>query len=339
MTLIPHNKPTLGAGEEAAALRVLRSGWVAQGAEVAALEEEFCSFLGLPDGHAVAVSSGTAALFLALHALEVRGRRVALPAYSCHALKNATCLAGGIPRYLDNAAGSPNLNPGLLKESGASVAVVPHTYGIPLELIPVPGLDVVEDCAQALGATVNGLPVGLQGRLGVFSFYATKLITSGGQGGMVVSRERDLADAARDYREFDCRCDDKARFNFQMTDLQAAIGRVQLGRLPEFLGAREALFGRYREAGIPLLDLPAQSRCRAVRTRAVMLTRDPAGVIAALEKREIRAIVPFEVRELLETPALVPCARLLAQSSVSLPLYPTLSGEQADEIIRGVKST
>jgi len=98
-------------------------------------------------------------------------------------------------------------------------------FGIPVDLTDFKSKITIEDCAQALGAKVNGVPVGLQGNVGIYSFYATKLITSGGQCGMLVCKDKSLVDKVKDYREFDYRQDRKYRFNFQMTDLQAAIGR------------------------------------------------------------------------------------------------------------------
>ena len=335
--MIPHNRPTLGAGESRAADRVLRSGWVAQGREVESFENELCSFLRLPAGHAVAVSSGTAALFLALRALGARGKRVALPVYACSALRHATALAGAKELVLDIAPVGPNLDPRTLTRRGAGIAIVPHMFGIPVDLAGVKGVEIIEDCAQALGAKIFGRPTGLQGRLGVFSFYATKLITSGGQGGMLVSKDKALADAVRDFREFDCRKDRKLRFNFQMTDLQAAIGRAQLRRLPEFLKRRAVIFARYRAAGIELLD-SAAAGAEPVRYRAVFKTKSPAKVVAALEKAKVKAIVPIQDWELLGRPGKFPRALALSGSTVSLPCYPTLDDGSVDTVIAAVRS-
>ena len=93
--VIPHNRPCLGAEDSAAAVAVMKSGWLAQGKEVSLFEDDLCAFLDLPAGHGVALSSGSAALYLSLLALNVRGQRVAAPAYSCRALLNAIQLAGG----------------------------------------------------------------------------------------------------------------------------------------------------------------------------------------------------------------------------------------------------
>ena len=106
---------------------------------------------------------------------------------------------------------------------------------LPNEIQNIKDIDVIEDCAQSLGASIDNKKTGIIGKVGIFSFYTTKLMTSGGQGGMFVSKDKNLVDKVRDYREFDCRRDKKHRFNFQMTDLQASIGRVQLKQLPLFL--------------------------------------------------------------------------------------------------------
>ena len=226
--MIPHNRPTFGDAEKAAALRVLDSGWVAQGREVDAFEAEICAYLGLKEGCAVAVSSGTAALFMALWALDAKGKRVAVPVYSCAALRNAVVMAGAQLVAVDVEPNSPNIDLGTIPKNDVNLIVAAHMFGIPSrwprEFNSIP---VIEDCAQAFGARMDGMPVGISGTAGVFSFYATKMITSGGQGGMLVSRDASMIDAARDYRQFDSRHDRVPRFNLQMTDLQAAVGRAQ----------------------------------------------------------------------------------------------------------------
>jgi len=334
---IPHNRPTLGPEESRAADRVLSTGWVAQGKEVEAFENDFCSFLGLPDGHAVAVSSGTAALFLALWALGARKKQVILPGYACSALRHATAMAGAQELIADTSEGSPNMDVEKVASSPADIAVVAHMYGLPADISKI-RIPVIEDCAQALGASAAGVPVGLRGEVGIQSFYATKLLTSGGQGGMVVSKNRTLADAVRDYRQFDCRRDSKARFNFQMTDLQAAIGRVQLCRLPAFLDTRARIFERYSRSGMELLDSSPLDphHPSPVRYRAVLKTASPERALRSLEEAGIGAIVPINDWELLGDPDSLPNALELTRRTVSLPIYPSLSDDAVDRIIATV---
>ena len=326
--IIPHNQPTLGDEEISAAKRVLESGWVAQGKEVAGFEDEFCAFLGLPAGHAVAVSSGSSALYMALYVCGAAGKSVLQPAYACAAIRNASVLCGSKPLFADNAYGDPNVDRASLQE----INIVVHTFGIPIDLHGI-SATIIEDCAQAIGASVAGVPVGLQNKAGIFSFYATKLMTSGGQGGMVVSHDKGLAEAVRDYREFDLRRDHRARFNFQMTDLQATIGRVQLQKLPEFLYRREEIFSCYRDAGIPLLGVDLPARTQPVRYRAVVTTSDPMRLIASLAAEKITAIVPVEKWELQDDAVAYPNATALTQGTVSLPIFPSMTDTEVKRVI------
>lgn len=339
MKPLPHNRPIFGKEEEQAVIRVIRSGWVAQGKEVENFESEFCNFLGLPDGYAVALSSGTAALFMALWALGVKGEKVAFPVYACSALRNAVALIGADEILIDTARDSPNIDLNILNRCGAQIAIVPHMFGIPVDISTIDNMDVIEDCAQALGAKVNDTQVGLKGELGIYSFYATKLMTSGGHGGMLVSKNKTLVDAVRDYREFDQRRDNKKRFNFQMTDLQAAIGREQLKKLSSFLARREELFGKYKKAGLNLLDIDFKNNKKLfpVRYRAVIKTLSPHRMIASLVKMGVKAIVPVEDWELLGEPSLFPNAYKLTRETVSLPIYPSLSDDDINTILSVVK--
>ena len=333
MKLIPHNRPSFDSEEESAAIVVLRSGWVAQGPQVAAFEDELCAFLGLPAGHGVAVSSGSAALYLALLALGVQGKSVAAPAYSCRALQNAIELAGGTPEWVDIAQDGPNLDAHALAKSRAQVAIVAHMYGIPTALPCDLPLTVIEDCAQALGAEISGKKAGTIGKIAIFSFAATKLMTAGGQGGMVVSRDPAIVEFLREARNYDTVPDNHPRFNLQMTDLQASIGRVQLRKLPYFLARRETIFQRYKNTGIDLFDAPGPDS-QPVRFRAVIRTTEPMEWQERLAKAGVRTIVPVTHGELLAAPNAVPRAAALSQNTLSLPLYPTLKDEEVDDIVR-----
>lgn len=336
--VIEHNKPALDLEEEQATQKVIRSGWVAQGKEVKSFEDEFCKFIGLPEGHAVAVSSGTASLFIALWALCAKGKKVAFPVYACSSLRHAVAMAGAEEVLIDVAPGTPNIDLESLVKSRSDIVIIPHMFGIPVDLSGIKNLLVVEDCAQALGAAVNNVQVGLHGDIGIYSFYATKLMTSGGQGGMVVSKDKALVDAVRDYREFDQRRDNKKRFNFQMTDIQAAVGKVQLKKLPDFLKRRSDIFEYYKEAGLTLMDISSDNLSQ-VRYRAVMLTNRPQEVIQSLSANGIRAIVPVEDWELLGKEDFFPNALSLTRSTVSLPLYPALSDSDVKKIISSLKIT
>lgn len=335
--MIQHNRPTFGTEESRAVQRVLEGGWVAQGPQVEAFEQEFCRYLGLPEGHAVAVSSGSAALYLALWAAGVKEGKVAIPALSCASLRNAVLMAGATPMGVDCAAGGANLDLDRARALKPAATIVAHMFGIPSIVRPEAGEILIEDCAQSLGAEVESTgasknKVGLQGTLGVFSFAATKLMTAGGQGGMIVSRERALVDAIRDYRAFDCRRDSHARFNFTLTDVQAAIGREQLYKLDGWLERRATIYRLYVATGRTFVGSTLAAGTRPARFRAVLVTDSPDAWIAKFASRSIKAIVPIEDWELLGVPTDVPNALALTRSTVSIPLFPSLTEEQVTAI-------
>ena len=333
--MIMHNKPTLGEREKQAVSKVLDSSYISQGIEVKEFENEFCDFLGLPKHHAVALSSGTSALFMALWSLDAKDKLVAMPVYACSALRNAVAMVQAKEILLDNAVDSPNICLNQLQKSNADVAIVPHMFGLPNNINIIKNIDIIEDCAQSLGAKISGKKVGTMGKVGIFSFYATKLITSGGQGGMFVSKDKSLVDKVRDYRDFDCRKDKKNRFNFQMTDVQASIGRIQLNKLSNFLDRRKNVYSMYKDAGLNLLE---SKRDSSVYYRAVIRVKNPSKVKEVLLKYGIRSIIPIEDWELLgDDVSKYKNAYNLTQTTLSLPIYPLLTNENIIHIINQLK--
>ena len=240
--MIPHSKPMIGTEEMNAVARVLASGRLSQGAEVEAFEADCAEILGRR--HAVAVNSGTAALHLALSALDVgRDQPVAAPSYCCAALLTAIRLQQASPRLCD-IDGNCNLDPALVP-GDCRATIVPHLFGAPAAIPRVDG--VIEDIAQSMGGET-----GRASRVAVTSFYATKLITTG-EGGMLLTDDEALAAHARDRREYDNRDDFAIRHPYKMTDVQAALGRVQIRRLSGFLERRREIALEYNAA---FADLP-----------------------------------------------------------------------------------
>lgn len=325
--MIPHNRPTMGLEEIEAASKVISSASLSQGKEVEAFENELCHYLGYDDGHAVAVSSGSAALYMAIRAINYKQKieTIAIPAYSCSALKNAVSLASKKPLYEDASPNSPNINSKQVQKKDADAIIACHLFGMPSAIT---NENIIEDCAQAIGATINGQKVGTQTNISVFSFYATKPITSGGEGGMVVSKEKDIIDFIKDLRDFDMKNDEAERFNFQMTDLQAAIGRVQLKKIDHFIEMRKKIADRYQSHSIPLWN--RYPGCMDY--RGLVESKDPAKLVEYLKIKGIKAIIPIEERELLSHTD-VPNALKLTHTLVSIPLYPSLTDAEQDIII------
>jgi perosamine synthetase len=346
MDVIKHNKPCLGEEEKLAVWNVLSSGWIAQGPEAEGLESDFVSFLG--GGGAVALSSGTSSLYLALKVLGVgRGDEVILPTYVCSALLNAIFMAEARPVVADIRDSDFNIDPGEVEKAltdKTKAIIVPHTYGFSADIPAIRefGLPVIEDAAQAPGGFRGQFRIGTLGAIAVFSFYATKLIT-GGQGGLLFSRNEGLIEKARDYREFDCRKEYYPRFNFKMTDIQAALARCQFKRLEQFINRRKEIADRYLEAisstaGFQTPDPGVEP----VYYRFVLLLgsaerRDR--LRAYLHSNGVETIVPVERYELLHNylnldPSRFPVSERIVDVTLSLPLYPALTGEEITKICR-----
>ncbi len=245
----------VGDEETEAVMSVLRSGRLVQGEQVAAFEEEFSS---LVDGRVcVAVNSGTSALHLGLLAAGIGpGDEVIVPSFTFAATANAVAMTGATPVFADIEPATFSLDP-----DAVAAAVTPRTAGIiPVHLYGHPaawdGLSAVaerhdlfllEDAAQAHGATYGGTSVGALGDVAAFSFYATKNMTTG-EGGMVVCRDDDTARRVRLLRNQGMEQryrNEIAGLNNRMTDLAAAMGRVQLGRLPGWNDERRAVAATY----------------------------------------------------------------------------------------------
>lgn len=324
--MIPHNKPSLSKEEATAASQVVLSNNLVKGREISAFEDEMCQFLNLPSGHTVCVSSGSSALFLAINLLKLNHKKVAIPSYSCNSLRLACLLNHAEPIYLDNVKDIP------LPETSTEPfdgLIYPYLYGFSSKLPSNIKVPVIEDIAQALGAKYQHKMLGTIGDIGVLSFYATKMITSGGQGGMLVSKNKALIDQARDYLAFEQRINDSSGFNLHMTEVQAAIARVQLTKLPCFIEQRREIWQHYQDAHLPLLDYNGAG-CSHVRYRAILKTAHREALIKHLHQYNITAINPFEVNELLSQKA--KNAYELCQQTVSLPIYPSLTEQDAKYI-------
>ena len=337
--MIPHNKPTLGKEEETAVLQVLRLGQLSYGDEARKFENEFCDFLGLPEGHAVAVSSGSSALFLALKILFNEKETIAIPGYVCSALRNSIQLMKCDIQFLDVKKNSPNIDEKLIQDN-SNPMIIPHMYGIPVNIPKLRNEAIIEDCSHAIGAKINDKFVGTIGEIGIFSFYVTKLMTSGGFGGMVVSNDLSKINEIRNFIEYDGKLDDKFHFNFQMGNLQAAIGREQLKKIPKFLQRREEIFSMYKEAGLELIDVEKNNNSiKPVRFRALIKTSKSKDLIKKLRDNDIMSVTIQNDPIMSKYPAKFSNSLELIENTVSLPIYPSLLDEEVLKIISVIKNS
>lgn len=335
--MIPHSRPSLGIEEEQAALRIIRSGMLAQGSEVAKLEQALAEHLQVK--HVIAVHSGSAALHLALLALNLPPKtNVLLPSYVCTALLNAIRLIGATPILGDIDPHTFQLTPPA-QHPNIGAILAPHMFGHTVDIASLQpiGAPIIEDCALALGASYKGLPVGSLGQLSVFSFYATKVIC-GGEGGAIATQNDTLATLVRDLRDYDGRTDNTLRYNYKLTDLQAAIIHAQLNKLNTFITRRRELGQRYTHI---LSETKAQLpifKAGEFPFRYVIQHPKPASeLITTFESRgvSVRKPVFYPLHHLLGKPdSTYPHTTHVYQHAVSLPLYPDLSETETDHILQ-----
>jgi dTDP-4-amino-4,6-dideoxygalactose transaminase len=355
--LIPINRPKIGEEEVEAVVRVLRSGMLTSGLgagpNVTEFEKNYAAFAGVK--HAVAVNTGTAALHAAMLAAGIgAGDEVILPAFTFVATAEAVVMAGAKPVFADIDPETYNLSPNAIKKAVTKKtrAIVPvDLYGLPADTKPIGeiaaehGLVVIEDCAQSHGATYQGKPAGFFADLACWSLYAAKNIGTG-EGGFVTTDNDDLAEKVRMVRTHG----EKVKYtslmlgtNYRMSEIQAAIGVVQLKKLPEFLAKRTSnaqalnrLLGKSEKIKLPskLANRTASWYLYTVRIRNATQTQRNK-LISELHSKGIGAEVyyPTPVHQMpyyRETFGQfnLPETEKAANQVLSLPIHPGVTEEQ-----------
>jgi dTDP-4-amino-4,6-dideoxygalactose transaminase len=257
----PVSKPDHSGNEAKYLNEAITSGWSSsQGPFVKQFEDRFAEWVG--SKYAVSCSSGTAALTIALRALGIGpGDKVVVPEFTMIATAWAVTYTGATPVFVDGDGYQPDWSS--VDWEGVKAVIPVHIYGRPCSLVGIPAhVMIVEDAAEAHGALLNGKKVGTLGKIGCFSLFANKIITTG-EGGMCVTDDEGLADEMRRLRAMYFNPDHtflhpKVGYNFRMTNLQAAVGLAQLERIGEFLEKR-ALVQHWYERFIPSLPRPSGS--------------------------------------------------------------------------------
>lgn len=340
--MIHHSKPTISKKEIEAAVAVLKSGLIAQGPVVQKFEQAFRSFFGLP--YACAVNSGTSALHLAMLALKIKpADEVIIPSYACTAVLNAVNYVGAKPRIADINPDDFNISIDsvknkLNKRTKAIIAV--HMFGVPADMDGLLnlGVPVIEDCALSVGAKYNNKPIGSFGAVSIFSFYATKMMTTM-EGGMILTKRRNIHNFVLDARDYDNKVTYKLRYNYKMSDVAASLGLSQLKSLSQFISRRQKIAAMYNK-GLSGLGLQLPVSCRNkdnVYFRYIVRTgRNLDGLINALGRLGIEAKRPI-FKPLHNYLGLnnkdYPATAEVYISALSLPIYPSLKDSEVKFII------
>jgi len=341
--LIPHSRPSLGSKEIRAVSEVIASGKIAQGELVKRFENSIAKFVGMKGG--VATSSGTAALHLALLSLGVKkGDEVILPSYLCTAPLNTINYVGAKPVLCDINNYDYNISFEDAKRKitkKTKTIIVPHLFGFPAEIdkFLTLGIPVIEDCAQAIGAKYRNKIVGNFGVISIFSFYATKMLACG-EGGMILSNSDKILKIARDLRDYDEKENYLVRYNYKMTDLQAALGLVQLAKLFSFIRRRKEITEKYNLAFQKCnFELPFVAKGQeSVFYRYVVKTRgDLEKYLVLLKKRGVVCRHPIykPLHQYLQLKNF-PNTENAWKTALSTPIYPSLTNIEIKKIISAI---
>ena len=362
--------PVIGEAEIASVVECLRSNWIGLGGRVERFEQEFARYKGAP--HAVGVSSGTAAIHLALLALGIgAGDEVIAPAMTFCSTIHSIVHTGAKPVLVDCSRSTFNLDPAQIEKritSRTKAILVVHMCGRCCEMDPIldlarrHSLRVIEDCAHAIEATHHGVPAGLMGDAGCFSFYPTKNITTG-DGGMVITRDRQLYERVKILSLHGMTADAWSRFvggptgyeviaagfKYNMTDLAASLGLPQLATIEERWRQREQVWLAYTERlkRLPLLlpPPPAAGSRHAYHLFTPLLVLEKLGVdrqtiIAALDAENIGVGIhyipvhqhPYYRQQFGFVDSDFPNASFVGARTISLPLSSAMSEQDVDDM-------
>lgn len=350
--------PVISEAAREAVDEVLRSGMIADGEEVRKFEAEFADYVGVD--HAVATSSGTTALHAMLEAARIgEGDAVVTTPFSFISSANAIQHAGGTPVFGDIDPETYNLDPDTVRdivdERDDVAAIMPvHLYGLPAsmaefrELASEHDLLLFEDAAQAHGAMYDGEMVGSIGDAAAFSFYPTKNMTTA-EGGMITTDDAEIAERARrlvDHGRAEGYRHVEVGYNYRMTNVQGAIGRDQLSRLPDWVKQRRgnAAFLTERLSRIEGVDTPTVP---AGRTHAyhqyTIRVRDRETTIEALEAAGVGYGIYYPmtipVQPAYDIEVACPVAERAREEVISIPVHPEVSAEDVDRIADAVAAS
>ncbi|OGR61034.1 MAG: UDP-4-amino-4,6-dideoxy-N-acetyl-beta-L-altrosamine transaminase [Elusimicrobia bacterium GWA2_69_24] len=371
--MLPYGRQTIDDADVAAVVETLRGDWITTGPRVAEFERRVAERLGLR--HAIAVSSGTAALHTAAFAAGLGpGHEVVVPALTFAATANAMLYVGATPVFADVRSDTLTLDPARVREklTARTRAIVAVDFaGHPADLdelrqlAQTHGLVLLDDAAHALGAEYHGRPLGRQAHLTTLSFHPVKHVTTG-EGGMVVTDDAGFAERATRFRNHGITSSAGERFrsgewlyemvdlgfNYRLTDVQCALGLSQLAKLDRFLARREAIAARYRAAlgGLPGVALQAVTpgvrhawHIFPLLLALERLAADRRAIFAALRAEGIGVSVHYVpvywhpyYQRLGYPKGLCPVAERAYERLLTLPLFPSMEDRDVDDVVAAV---
>ncbi len=368
--MLPYGRQSIDDADVAAVVAALRSDWLTTGPRVAEFETAFAAATGAR--HAVAVSSGTAALHAAMAALEIGpGDEVIVPALTFAASSNAVVYQGATPVFADVEADTLLVDPrcvAALVGSRTRAVVAVDYAGQPCDYAALRraagSLPIVADACHALGGSADGRPVGTLAELSTFSLHPVKHVTTG-EGGMVTTDSADLAVRMRTFRNHGITTDHRQReqqgsweydmvelgYNYRLTDIQCALGASQLERLPTWIARRRQIAARYDAAfagDVPVRPLRVRPGAgHAYHLYVVRVPGDRAAAFHALRARGIGVNVhyrpvhlhTFYRREFGSGPGLCPVAEREYERLLTLPLFPAMTDDDVEDVIDAVRQT
>jgi dTDP-4-amino-4,6-dideoxygalactose transaminase len=360
--MIPIARPLISEREKQLVLEVLESGELAQGKKVAEFEEKFAGYIGKK--YAVATSSGTTALHIALQACGIRfGEKVVTTPFSFIATANSILYCGAQPVFCDIDEKTFNISPDSLrrvlqKEQGMKALLIVHLFGMPCDMAEICmiaeeyGLVLIEDCAQAHGASYRKKRAGSFGTASIFSFYPTKNMTSS-EGGIVLTDDEKVYREAQLLRNHGITAEYEHSvlgYNFRMTNISAAIALGQLERLDEFIRRRRenaAYLDAYLKdlPGIHTPFVPSQDYFHSYNQYTLNIEEERERFIKTLREKEIgyKVFYPVTIPDQLLYKKLgfdgssCPSAQKAAREVVSIPVHPGLQERDLERIVESIK--
>ena len=368
-TLLPYSRQTISEEGIQSVVKVLRSDWLTTGPKIEEFEKEFASFVGAK--HAVAVSSGTAALHSAMFVLGIsKGDEVIVPTMTFASTANAILFQGGTPVFVDSDPDTLLIDPNKVEEAitentkvilSVDYAGQPCDYNALNKLASKHNIPVVADACHALGGEDNGKSVGSLADMSTFSFHAVKPIATG-EGGMIATDNQDFADSMRHFRNHCVTNDHRERektgswfyemtdlgYNYRLTDFQCALGINQLRNVPKWTARRQEIASRY-DSEFSELDtvIPLAKRenvSHAYHLYVVKLGMDRAEAFQALRAENIGVNVhyvpahlhPYYKNNFGTKEGMFPIAEKAYEQIISIPMFAAMTDEDVSDVVEAV---